>query len=39
VDNVLRRSADEARPSDLIDFLDRAGDEPPVAGDAPLKAS
>ncbi len=38
-DNFLRRRAGEARPSDLIGFLDRAGDELPTASDTPLKAS
>jgi len=31
----LRRRADEAKPSDLLPFLDAAKDEPPSAGDEP----
>ena len=38
-DNFLRRRAGEARPSDLIGFLDRAADEPAIAGDEIAKAS
>ncbi len=37
--DFLRRRAGEARPADLIAFLDRAGDAPPSASDEPLKAS
>ena len=31
--DFLRRRAGAARPSDLLGFLDRAGDEPPVGAD------
>lgn len=31
--DFLRRRAGDARPSDLLDFLDRAGDEAPVRSD------
>ncbi|MGK9231707.1 pilus assembly protein HicB [Inquilinus limosus] len=31
----LRRRAGDAKPSDLLPFLDQAGDEPPPAGDEP----
>jgi hypothetical protein len=37
--DFLRRRAGDARPSDLIRFLDRAGEASPSAGDEPLKAS
>ena len=30
----LRRRAGNARPEDLLPFLDRAGNEPPLPGDA-----
>lgn len=32
----LRRRAGDARPEDLLPFLDRAGDEPPPPGDERL---
>lgn len=31
--DFLRRRAGDARPSDLLDFLDRAGDEAPIRSD------
>jgi hypothetical protein len=31
--DFLRRRAGDARPSDLLDFSDRAGDEAPVRSD------
>jgi len=37
--DFLRRRAGDARPADLIGFLDRAGDAPPSSGDEPSKAS
>lgn len=37
--DFLRRRAGEARPSDLLSYLDRAGDARPVPGDEPIKAS
>jgi hypothetical protein len=35
--DFLRRRAGDARPTDLLPFLDAAGKEPPVAGDELLQ--
>ncbi|AHI88540.1 hypothetical protein [Caulobacter vibrioides] len=37
--DFLRRRAGDARPTDLLNYLDRAGDAAPVPGDEALKAS
>ena len=31
--SFLKRRAGEARPSEMLGYLDRAGNEPPMAGD------
>ena len=31
--SFLKRRAGETRPSDMLGYLDRAGDEPPMADD------
>ena len=36
--DFLRRRSGDAKPSDLLPFLDNAGDEAPIAGDEPPRA-
>jgi hypothetical protein len=33
--SFLKRRAGDARPSDMLGYLDQAGNEPPMAGDEP----